>query len=41
VCSIIASGLTMPIAVTEGKKGQLFGLVNALIPGGAMVIPLP
>jgi hypothetical protein len=40
-CSTIASGLTMPIAVTEGKKGQLFGLVNALIPGAAAVIPLP
>jgi len=31
VCSIIASDLTMPIAVTEGKNGQLFGLVNALM----------
>ncbi|HEX7137627.1 MAG TPA: hypothetical protein VF219_07270 [Vicinamibacterales bacterium] len=34
-------GLTMPIAVTEGKKGQIFGLVNALIPGAAAVVPLP
>ena len=40
-CSKIAGGLTMPIAVTEGEKGQLFGLVNALIPGAAAVVPLP
>jgi hypothetical protein len=40
-CSKIAGGLTMPIAVTEGRRGQLFGLVNALIPGAAAVIPLP
>jgi hypothetical protein len=40
-CSVLAGGLTMPIAVTEGKKGQLYGLVNALIPGAAQVIPLP
>lgn len=40
-CSTIASGLTMPIAVTEDRRGQLFGLVNALIPGAASVIRLP
>jgi hypothetical protein len=39
-CAKIAGGLTMPIAVTEGER-QLFGLVNALIPGAAAVIPLP
>jgi hypothetical protein len=31
----------MPIAVTEGRRDQLFGLVNALIPGAAAVVPLP
>ena len=40
-CTMIAGGLTMPIAVTEGQRGQLFGLVRALIPGGAGVIRLP
>jgi hypothetical protein len=40
-CTKLASGLTMPIAVTEGKNGQIFGLVNALIPGAAAVVPLP
>ena len=40
-CSKIAGGLTMPIAIAEGQKGQLFGLVNALIPGAAAVVPIP
>jgi hypothetical protein len=40
-CTQLAAGLTMPIAVTEGERGQLFALVNALIPGAARVIRIP
>jgi hypothetical protein len=39
-CSVLASGLTMPIAVAE-KGSSTYALVNALIPGAAQVIKLP
>jgi hypothetical protein len=39
-CTTVASGLTMPIAVTVGNGGELFAAVGALIPGGATVISL-
>jgi hypothetical protein len=39
-CATVATGLTMPIAVSIGKSGEVFALVGALIPGGAEVITL-
>jgi len=40
-CSVVAAGVTMPIAVTFDKRGQLFLLKNALIPGAAQVSAIP
>jgi len=40
-CTPVASGLTMPIATTFDKRGQLYVLRNALIPGAAEVAPIP
>jgi hypothetical protein len=37
-CATVATGLTMPIAVSIGKSGEIFALVGALIPGEAAVI---
>jgi hypothetical protein len=37
-CAPVATDLTMPIAVSIGKGGEVFALVGALIPGGAEVI---
>ena len=39
-CSAIATDLTMPAAVSIGKRGEVFALVGSLIPGGASVITL-
>lgn len=40
-CTTVAGGLTMPIATTIDKTGQLFVLKNALIPGAAQVAAIP
>jgi hypothetical protein len=40
-CTIVAGGLTMPIATTFDKSGQLYVLKNALIPGAAQVAAIP
>jgi len=37
-CEPVATDLTMPIAVSIGKGGEVFALVGALIPGEAAVI---
>lgn len=37
-CVPVATNLTMPVAVSIGKDGEVFALVGALIPGGAEVI---
>ena len=39
-CAPLATGLTMPVAVSIGKSGEVFALVRSLIPGGASVITL-
>jgi hypothetical protein len=39
-CAPIATGLTMPAAVSIGKAGEVYALVGGLIPGGASVITL-
>jgi hypothetical protein len=40
-CTPLASGLTMPIATTVDKSGQVYVLRNALIPGAAEVAAIP
>jgi hypothetical protein len=40
-CTRIASGVLMSSALTVGKDGSVWLVKNALIPGGADVIPLP
>lgn len=40
-CTPLAAGLTMPIATTVGKNGQVYVLKNALIAGAAEVAPIP
>lgn len=40
-CTVLTSGVTMPIAVTVDKTGQLFLLKNALIAGAAQVVAIP
>ena len=37
-CAPVATDLTMPVAGSIGKGGEVFALVGALIPGGAEVI---
>lgn len=39
-CEIVATGLTQPIAVATGKKGNVFALIGALTPGATEVIEL-
>jgi hypothetical protein len=40
-CTEFATGLPLPIAVAVDRSNQVFAVINALIPGGAEVIPLP
>jgi hypothetical protein len=40
-CSVLRTGLTQPIAVTAGKRGEVFALIGSLVPGAAAVIELP
>ncbi len=39
-CSVLAGGLSMPIAVAE-KGAATYAIINALVPGGAQVVRLP
>lgn len=39
-CSVLAGGLSMPIAVAE-KGAATYAIINALVPGGGQVIRLP
>jgi hypothetical protein len=39
-CTPIATGLTMPIAVATGNRGEIFALIGALDPASAAVIQL-
>ena len=39
-CSVLATGLTIPIATTVGKDGTVYALTEALLPS-AKVIALP
>jgi hypothetical protein len=39
-CSELATGLLMPIATTEGKRGEVYTAIKVLIPGEAEVIRL-
>jgi hypothetical protein len=40
-CSVLATGLPIPLAVAVDKTGQVYAAVAALIPGAAQVITLP
>jgi hypothetical protein len=40
-CSVVAGGLTIPLAVAADKTGQVYAAIAALIPGAAQVITLP
>jgi hypothetical protein len=40
-CTKIASGILMSTAATVGQDGTVWVVKNALIPGGADVVPIP
>ncbi|MDI6696048.1 MAG: ScyD/ScyE family protein [Anaerolineales bacterium] len=40
-CTEFAAHLPLPIAVAVNRTGQVFAVINALIPGAAQVVPLP
>jgi hypothetical protein len=39
-CSVVATGLPLPIAAVAGKRGSVYALINSLIPGESRVISI-
>ena len=40
-CSVVATGIPLPIAVAVDREGTVYAAIAALIPGAAQVITLP